>query len=260
MFSDRASSRYNSMTRMDGLFLCWIFADPRSLRSSSDLRDFVCFRMFPLLCRFSKCRMMMNDVHNSQHRSCMIMVISSWSFHAFTVGQNLSKTLMSLETAAGGTLQQGIKKPSLKTFGSPGPKLFPTCFKNDFLGIVFIFATDPRLLYQKKCNSPQSFPKTPWNSYSYRYTTTKPMICQDVFFMEKRFGKFRMEISIYLPRLAKFYFRTSAKSSLNLHAWRVVRIGCLEKATKFFQNEPRKKPSYFPLYWLVNGDPYNGLL
>ena len=23
--------------------------------------------------------------------------------------------------------------------------------------------------------------------------------------------------------------------------------------------EPRKKPSYFPLYWLVNRDPYNGL-
>ena len=26
------------------------------------------------------------------------------------------------------------------------------------------------------------------------------------------------------------------------------------------QIEPRKKPSYFPLYWLVNRDPYNGLL
>ncbi len=25
-------------------------------------------------------------------------------------------------------------------------------------------------------------------------------------------------------------------------------------------NEPRKKPSYFPLYWMVNRDPYNGLL
>ena len=25
-------------------------------------------------------------------------------------------------------------------------------------------------------------------------------------------------------------------------------------------SEPRKKPSYFPLYWLVNRDPYNGLL
>ena len=24
--------------------------------------------------------------------------------------------------------------------------------------------------------------------------------------------------------------------------------------------EPRKKASYFPLYWLVNRDPYNGLL
>ena len=24
--------------------------------------------------------------------------------------------------------------------------------------------------------------------------------------------------------------------------------------------EPRKKPSYFPLYWLVNRDPYNGVL
>ncbi len=26
------------------------------------------------------------------------------------------------------------------------------------------------------------------------------------------------------------------------------------------RHEPRKKPSYFPLYWLVNRDPYNGLL
>ena len=25
-------------------------------------------------------------------------------------------------------------------------------------------------------------------------------------------------------------------------------------------HEPRKKPSYFPLDWLVNRDPYNGLL
>ena len=25
-------------------------------------------------------------------------------------------------------------------------------------------------------------------------------------------------------------------------------------------NEPRKKTNYFPLYWLVNRDPYNGLL
>ena len=24
--------------------------------------------------------------------------------------------------------------------------------------------------------------------------------------------------------------------------------------------EPRKKPSYFPLYWMVNRDRYNGLL
>ena len=24
--------------------------------------------------------------------------------------------------------------------------------------------------------------------------------------------------------------------------------------------EPRKKPSYFPLYWMVIRDPYNGLL
>ena len=24
--------------------------------------------------------------------------------------------------------------------------------------------------------------------------------------------------------------------------------------------ESRKKPSYFPLYWMVNRDPYNGLL
>ena len=28
----------------------------------------------------------------------------------------------------------------------------------------------------------------------------------------------------------------------------------------FQTDEPRKKNSYFPLYWLVNRDPYNGLL
>ena len=30
-----------------------------------------------------------------------------------------------------------------------------------------------------------------------------------------------------------------------------------EKCSPTF--EPRKKPSYFPLYWMVNRDPYNGL-
>ena len=29
--------------------------------------------------------------------------------------------------------------------------------------------------------------------------------------------------------------------------------------TPYYIHEPRKKPSYFPLYWLVNRDPYNGL-
>ena len=28
----------------------------------------------------------------------------------------------------------------------------------------------------------------------------------------------------------------------------------------FPTHEPRKKPYYFPLYWLVYKDPYNGLL
>ena len=31
------------------------------------------------------------------------------------------------------------------------------------------------------------------------------------------------------------------------------------KLQKQVSVEPRKKPSYFPLYWLVNRDPYNGL-
>ena len=35
----------------------------------------------------------------------------------------------------------------------------------------------------------------------------------------------------------------------------VVKNGILTIST-----EPRKKPSYFPLYWLVNRDPHNGLL
>ena len=34
----------------------------------------------------------------------------------------------------------------------------------------------------------------------------------------------------------------------------------LAKLGVWISFEPRKKPSYFPLYWLVNRDPYNGLL
>ncbi len=41
---------------------------------------------------------------------------------------------------------------------------------------------------------------------------------------------------------------------LKLYAW--VRFPQETHGT----NEPRKKPSYFPLYWMVNRDPYNGLL
>ena len=32
------------------------------------------------------------------------------------------------------------------------------------------------------------------------------------------------------------------------------------QTTPIETNEPRKKPSYFPFYWMVNRDPYNGLL
>ena len=35
------------------------------------------------------------------------------------------------------------------------------------------------------------------------------------------------------------------------------KISCQIIATS---HEPRKKPSYFLLYWMVNRDPYNGLL
>ena len=45
-------------------------------------------------------------------------------------------------------------------------------------------------------------------------------------------------------------------------------LGGLEKNPEMMEimdelptsSEQRKKPSYFPLYWLVNRDPYNGLL
>ena len=30
--------------------------------------------------------------------------------------------------------------------------------------------------------------------------------------------------------------------------------------TSIFLFDARKKPSYFPLYWLVNRDPYNGFI
>ena len=34
----------------------------------------------------------------------------------------------------------------------------------------------------------------------------------------------------------------------------------IKHQTSLKSPEPRKKPSYFPLYWLVNKDPLNGLL
>ena len=34
----------------------------------------------------------------------------------------------------------------------------------------------------------------------------------------------------------------------------------LESEKRSTTSEPRKKPSYFPLYWMVNRDPYNGFL
>ena len=37
-------------------------------------------------------------------------------------------------------------------------------------------------------------------------------------------------------------------------------FGCQTHTSNNATSEPRKKSSYFPLYWLVNGDPYNGLL
>ena len=46
--------------------------------------------------------------------------------------------------------------------------------------------------------------------------------------------------------------RWSFFQSIEIFQWKYGRI------YKTF--EPRKKPSYFPLYWLVNRDPYNGLL
>ena len=33
-----------------------------------------------------------------------------------------------------------------------------------------------------------------------------------------------------------------------------------ETCNKHCRNEPRKKPSHFPLYWLFNRDPYHGLI
>ena len=38
-------------------------------------------------------------------------------------------------------------------------------------------------------------------------------------------------------------------------------LECLAKKplTAIGACEPRKRPSYFPLFWMVNRDPYNGL-
>ena len=35
--------------------------------------------------------------------------------------------------------------------------------------------------------------------------------------------------------------------------------GTKHTVVHFKKNEARKTPSYFPFYWLVNRDPYNGL-
>ena len=56
-------------------------------------------------------------------------------------------------------------------------------------------------------------------------------------------------------------WKTCWKIKLDKHFETKLESKILEKkscATK--TNEPRKKPSYFPLYWLVNRDPYNGLI
>ena len=56
-------------------------------------------------------------------------------------------------------------------------------------------------------------------------------------------------------------WKTCWKIKLDKHFETKLESKILEKkscATK--TNEPRNKPSYFPLYWLVNRDPYNGLI
>ena len=42
-------------------------------------------------------------------------------------------------------------------------------------------------------------------------------------------------------------------------SYRVIRIPFISTPSSLLI-EPRKKPPYFPLYWLFNRDPYNGLL
>ena len=71
-----------------------------------------------------------------------------------------------------------------------------------------------------------------------------------------------------------FFFITAVYPSYHLHGtcrespknrFQAERMKSLRELISNFHddgriNEPRKIPSYFPLYWLVNRDPYNGLL
>ena len=43
----------------------------------------------------------------------------------------------------------------------------------------------------------------------------------------------------------------------NMYLYHIIQAKYLPAHNTF---DPRKKPSYFPLYWLVNRGPYNGLL
>ena len=70
----------------------------------------------------------------------------------------------------------------------------------------------------------------------------------------KPHGKKGFHSPCQLVRFCRIYLLVYSETGVSsnrisewLHPWNLT-------------NEPRKKTSYFPLYWLVNRDPYNSLL
>ena len=94
------------------------------------------------------------------------------------------------------------------------------------------------------------------------------------------FEKYARQIGFHLPKNRGDNSKKSLKPPANLLPFKCVKhnhhlLGIITKKKHnpgykkimpyHFSDlkpppEPRKKPSYFPLYWLVNRDPYNGLL
>ena len=67
------------------------------------------------------------------------------------------------------------------------------------------------------------------------------------------------QLTVWLPLFTLLSCLNGDSTSPKLKDWEALR-NTSEIRNSTYAPEPRKKPSYFPLYWLVNRDPYIGLL